>query len=181
MNILEQYIKHVINEKVQLPYGDVADKIFYWNARESTHVKMGFSVPNAKSRGHDGDERRQLVEEIFEQVRKKIAPDRPSRLSCVYVCPPDKPKCATGRNFKVKVTGTVFYTNQEYFTQAVERFDSIGNLTTSADGKTRDITIDDVRSDITYLAKTYWEGTAYAIVPEVLVDGEVIVVGSGRN
>ena len=186
MSILKKYIEHVINEGSQSPPTQVTDEIFYWNARDKGSISPGFSVPNARPRGWDGKERAQVCEEVFEEIRKKEFSDRPSRLSCKYVCPPESKNCSYGSsNHKVKVTGKVFYTNQEFWTEAMMDAGRVGSRRTQ-NGKTRTLTLDDIKKDIAYWARDYWQGIDKAHIksvpiPEVLVDGEVTVIKKSKQ
>ena len=134
---------------------------YYWRARgDASEIKPGWRVPIAKPR-------QTPVEALFESVRRKEFPQRPSRLNCVFVCPDLKGFCRLGNHdwdtgepeyiFEVKVTGKTFTANAETFTSAR----------------------DEISRDPAYterIVRSYWEGVGKPYLPEILVDGTVTVV-----
>lgn len=133
---------------------------FYWSARgDASQIKPGFKVPKTKPRVTP-------VEAIFEQVRKEHYPDRPSRLTAIYVCPELGGFCKPGSKdwdtmqptsiFEVRVQGETFLANAELFSKAREN-----------------------EHDPEYvedIAKSYWNPKGIPrFFPEVLVEGTVTV------
>jgi hypothetical protein len=146
--------------------GVTAAKRFYWSAREATPVEPGFVVPHARTADAV---RHKDVERIFEQVRKQVAPGKPSRIGAIYVCPSMKGFCrlknnwiAPGGIYEVKAQGKTFLTNASLYTEAILGWERRHD-----------------ERDVEIWAKSYWEWTGK--VPdhdfaEVIVQGNVVVV-----
>ncbi len=127
---------------------------FYWATKEP--VPIGFRVPVARPRSA-------TIEEIFEQVRRRVAPEAPSRLNCVFVCPVSKrgfcSQSSTGYGnyvYRVSVTGKVFTTDGGFWTEAVFNPKSAEQW-----------------------AEAYWNprgSITMNLAEEALVDGKVVVV-----
>lgn len=128
----------------------------YWSARENTPVPVGFVVPKAVPRDN-------RVEQIFEYVRKRDFPHRPSRLNAVYVCPSLVGFCDPKHNnvYEVDIDGKTFLTDGEYFTSAI--FDARLNHLDRLEG----------------WATSYWKGRVM-FAPEIIVHGKVTVIGKAR-
>lgn len=131
---------------------------YYWRARgDASKINPGWRVPIAKPR-------QTPAEALFESVRRKEFPQRPSRLKCVFVCPDLKWFCGLGNHdwdteepeyiFEVKVTGKTFKADAELFTSA------------------RDETPDYAES----IVRSYWKGEGNPYITEILVDGTVTIV-----
>ena len=144
---------------------------FFWSARRPELIKTGFIIPPS---GPITD--LMEIENIYEEVRKEINPTAPSRLNCIYVCATLNGFCEkqaassrTGGVFRVKVSGNVFATDAEYWTEGVLK-------------SRRYKSVDEARS----WARSYWEGITPqdAVKPsmaeysyyEILVDGTVEVL-----
>lgn len=92
----------------------VHDEVFYWRSRRLAPI--GLTIPRSTPRESP-------VEDIFEQVRRRVNPQAPSRLDCVFVCPALQGWCRPGRLdapfiYRVRVTGRVFTTDGGLFTEA---------------------------------------------------------------
>jgi hypothetical protein len=99
------------------------------------------------------------VEEIFEKVRRERFPDRPSRFGAMYVDTDPLNLGYYGIIYAVEVKGKYFATDQEIFTEACEDF-----------GR-------GYKSRVYEWAEAYWSGRQGASIPEVIVNGEVTVLG----
>tara|TARA_Y100000310_G_C20648358_1_gene797936 strand:- start:1678 stop:2112 length:435 start_codon:yes stop_codon:yes gene_type:complete len=97
-----------------------------------------------------------FVERVFEEVRQSEFPTRPSRLSSVFVL--TDPEFFGGRQYlyRIKCDGEMFETDQLLYTGAMRRPSK--------------------RLNVEELAREYWLAESVLYFPEVLVDGEVIVV-----
>ena len=157
-------LEDVIYESFQSPgIHQVSDAIMFWSSESPAEI--GFVIPKAKPRDPK-------TEAIFESVRRKLNPDAPSRLDCVFVCPIKGSGFCSGSKYssrshiyKVKVTGKVFTTDGGYWTEAMmvprnwseeDRFDRIKGW-----------------------AKEYWNPRGNITVnmaEETLVDGTVVIV-----
>ena len=129
---------------------------FYWSTDRL--VSPGFEVPQAVPRDTP-------VEDVFERVRQRAAPQAPSRLRCVYVCPKHGRGVCSGRRhehvYKVKVWGKVFTTDGGFWTEAVFR-------PSHAEG----------------FAEDYWSPRGDVMInhaEETLVEGRVVVVSKAST
>jgi hypothetical protein len=176
MKITRKQLKKLILESwgtVNTPVAVSNNTNFFWSARQPELVHPGFKVP-ISGPIQDAME----IEKIYEEVRQEINPTAPSRFNCVYVCPTLNGFCKkqasssrTGGVFRVRVSGKVFFTDAEYWTEGVIRSQRYKNM-------------DEARS----WANSYWEGMsqqdATMVDPdmamysyyEVLVDGTVEVL-----
>jgi len=98
-----------------------AQKRYYWSPSEPGFIPIGYRVPPARITLPSNPETKKL-EEIFEEVRKRNFPDRPSRIGARFVCPvlagfcnPQKPG---KRVYEVAVFGKRFETDAEFYTEA---------------------------------------------------------------
>jgi hypothetical protein len=136
----------------------VSDATFFWSTGRP--VPIGFQVPKAHPRDAE-------LEGIFEQVRQRLAPQAPSRLDCVFVCPlPERGFCSHSTSwrgdgkfvYKVSVTGNTFTTDGGYWTEAKFRPERAESW-----------------------AESYWNPRGRITdnrAEETLVEGKVIVVES---
>jgi len=103
-----------------------ANKSFFWvsnPAEGSTKFEPGMQVPT-----FNGVRGMEEQEQLFDQVRKEKWPDRPSRLGSKLVFPSIYAAISWASDiwsednfndvYQVEVTGKVFYTNMEYWTEA---------------------------------------------------------------
>lgn len=134
----------------------VSGETFYWSTDRL--VSPGFEVPQAVPRDTP-------VEDVFERVRQRAAPQAPSRLRCVYVCPKLGRGFCSGRRhehvYKVKVWGKVFTTDGGFWTEAVFR-------PSHAEG----------------FAESYWSPRGDVMInhaEETLVEGRVVVVSKAST
>lgn len=146
--------------------GVTAAKKYYWAARDAQPVEPGFVVPPARTAEMG---RHKDLEQIFERVRKQVAPGKPSRIGAIYVCPSPEGFCrlkgnwnAPGGIYEVAVQGKTFLTNASYYTEAIYKWESDRSEETAE-----------------RWAKQYWEWTGK--VPkhdfaEVIVQGKVTVL-----
>jgi len=140
-----------------------AGKTYYWKARGNRPVPIGFQVPpSIKSLSSLRDPVSRKLEALFEEIRANEFPNRPSRIGSVFVCPDDNlafgwcdPR--KGTVYEVQVTGKVFETNLELYTEASER------------ARFREWV------GVPEIIREYWGGK-YPQVPEVLVGGKVVVI-----
>ena len=100
------------------------------------------------------------IEKIFEEIRKQEFPNRPSRMSAVYVDTHPWTGEEYGLVYAVKVEGIVFRTDQGTFTEAGERWFFKKN-----------------KEEIKELARSYWENNPFAASPETIVNGTVTILG----
>ncbi len=99
------------------------------------------------------------VEKIFEEVRKREFPHRPSRINAVYCTTDPLAAASYGIVYAVKVEWIPFKTDQEILTDAREAWREHGN-----------------RQEIEVLARDYWEeGSRFSAIPETIVDAATIV------
>lgn len=153
----------------------VRSRRFVWVAGPSSpggaSVGPGFRVPPWDIASAVRSAARRRAEDVLESVRSAEFPDRPSRDGCRFVFPDifAARAWARGRSpvFQVEVTGTVFYTDLELYTELVEA--SVGLATP-----------DRARSEA--LTRDYWRGVSHeprggrGSTVECLVDGTVTVV-----
>lgn len=100
------------------------------------------------------------VEKIFEEVRKKEFPHRPSRTGAIYVDTHPWTAEDYGVVYAVKVEGISFRTNQDLFSQARSEWKRHKN-----------------KQRIEELARAYWKGSSFPYFPEVVVNGTVTILG----
>lgn len=141
----------LIDRKSRPGLRQVKGEIFYWAT--DNPVEIGFKVPKARPRRAD-------LEEVFERVRKELAPDAPSRLDCVFVCPLNRRGFCRHNDerhvYRVKVTGTIFTTDGGLWTEAMIYPESVEDW-----------------------AEQYWQPTKWLLTShaeEVLVRGTVTVI-----
>jgi len=160
--------------RIHKPTRVTNDDTFYWIARLADEVQPGFVVPASGPIEHARD-----IENLYEEVRRELNPTAPSRFNCVYVCPSLNGFCKKpsglsfghqGGVYRVRVSGNVFVTDAELWTEGITR------------GQRGDM------SSARGYAEGYWEGmslqeaknpnpdyTAYQY-HEALVDGTVTVI-----
>jgi hypothetical protein len=109
---------------------------------------IGDSVRSAGPRTHRMD-----IEKVFEEVRKKEFPDKPSRFTCIYVNDDPRSIETYGVVYAVEVHGIVHKTDQEVFTEACFH-----------------------PHDAEDWGREYWRGYD-GTSPEVLVKGKVTIIG----
>jgi len=156
-----------LNEKIENVSGD---RSFFWVAGSwGNEFEPGQEVPK-----FGGVRDFEEIEDEIEAVREEEYPDRPSRIGNVFVFPnvhsaATWAKVRTGNDvrhvYQVEVTGKVFYTNLEYFTEIAM------SVRTHPDDKKR-------RWD---WIDAYWEGTGVSkkdrhSTTEAIVDGTVKIV-----
>jgi hypothetical protein len=149
---MKSFLQYITEAKVVR----VKDLVAYWQPSGSSNVKEGAKVGVFKGRG-----RWKEVEKMFEEMKPS---GLPSRIGSVFVSPTtnntlfDKSKPI----YEVLVTGKVFYTNMELFTEAAMKWTM------------------DAKSAAKSWAEDYWRGEnpkrshEYS---EMIVDGKVIVKG----
>tara|TARA_R110001592_G_scaffold362034_1_gene674617 strand:- start:17 stop:724 length:708 start_codon:yes stop_codon:yes gene_type:complete len=139
MKITKKRLQQLIRESIDDEVGDFGfheitnspiyvskERGFYWTSlKELGDPPIGFEIPTSKM-----DESNNKVEMLFEEARKKINPDAPSRLACVFVCPDLSYVCNPhdveldhiyGPVYEVEVTGKIFATDPgQYNTVAVQ-------------------------------------------------------------
>jgi hypothetical protein len=142
------------------------NKIYYWQTngpwKSEGAIQFGTThVPKAKPR----ESANGLIEKIFEEVRKKNFPSRPSRLDCVFLCDSlggysggsycSHPPRGGGETYEIELRGdyNAFKTNTEYWTEAVIQY----QRNEDADG-------------VYGWAESYWEGGGYVTFGEILVN-----------
>lgn len=124
---------------------------YYWVAREGSDVAPGFSVPAARAAtGRYAD-----VEQIFEQIRQEKYSNRPSRMGAKFVTTdPTKWDFISKNVYEVEISGNIFNTDGEIWTEAVSHPESAESW-----------------------AEDYWNSEQrYIRLPETLVQGEVKVI-----
>jgi predicted Zn-ribbon and HTH transcriptional regulator len=99
-------------------------------------------------------ERNMKIENIFEDVRKREFPNKPSRMSAIYVDTDARGLESYGLVYAVEVRGNVHRTDQEQYTEASFH-----------------------PEDAESWARSYWEGGSWLSIPEVIVNGKVTVIG----
>ena len=179
MKLTRSQLKKIITESfwesgVNMPVQVSGSTEFYWIARRAEEVPIGFRVPISGPISGKME-----LENLYEEVRKEVNPSAPSRFNCVYVCPslngfcrePSGSRTSIGHQggvYRVRVTGKVFFTDAEMWTE--------GNFSSYRSG------VEAARG----YARSYWEGlsphdattgdmlqwTFY----EALVDGDVEIV-----
>ncbi|MGM5484000.1 MAG: DUF2441 domain-containing protein [Nanobdellota archaeon] len=93
------------------------------------------------------------IEKVFEEVRKKEFPDKPSRFDCIYTTDDPRSVETYGVVYAVEVHGILHKTDEEPFTEACIKPD-----------------------DAEDWARDYWEGNPHTS-PEILVKGKVKIIG----
>ena len=167
--LLENWRQHLKENK---------NTIYYWQPRGlwrgDKAVEFGVThVPQASQRDTP-------VEKIFEKVREESFPDRPSRLSCVYLCDnlggfsggsycSDKKEDIFGEPveiYKVELRGNyqILKTNSELFTKARELYD---------DGASEE--------RIAGVAESYWVPKGLITFGEILVSPPAAAIIVGRH
>jgi len=142
-----------------------AGKTYYWAPSSPGPVSPGFRVPPSYKSMSDPkiqqDRTLAQVERVFEEVRQRDFPGRPSRIGAVFVCPALEGFCRTGKRvYEVEVQGKTFQTDAEMFTEA-----RINAWRGDPDEYTAS------------WAKSYWEGgTSWQGFNEVLAHGTVTVL-----
>jgi len=163
-------LKEPSPSRIVSAYLKKANGKYYWSPRDQGLVKPGFRVPPARLPLHPTRPEHKRVEAIFEKVRREQFPNRPSRIGAKFVCPSLKGWCkpkvvGTGSGsgiYEVSVSGKVFETDSEYYTEAAFAAGS------RADDET-----------LSSWAESYWEGRSGApFFPEVVVQGTVTVIRS---
>lgn len=101
------------------------------------------------------------TEKIFEEVRKKDFPGRPSRMTAIYVDTDPRNIESYGIIYAVDVKGNIFETDQAIFTEAC--FEAQKNHDEKVVQRARD----------------YWKGDERRKLaePEIIVNGEVTIIG----
>ena len=153
-------------------------KVYYWQTggpwKGDAAIEFGVThVPQSRPREQAGD----LIEKVFEKIRKKSFPDRPSRFNCVFLC--ENIKGYEGRSYcnarepnetyEVELRGdyNLFKTDSGNWTEVVDRY-SRGEI--GEDGMVR-------------WAELYWKGTDNPLFGEILVSPpeSAIIVGRYAN
>ncbi len=100
------------------------------------------------------------MEIIFEEVRKREFPHRPTRLRAIYCDAHPWTAESYGIVYAVKVEGIVFKTDQDIINEAKKVWDN-----------TKD------RNEVEGWAREYWKGSHFPGIPEVIVNGKVTILG----
>lgn len=100
------------------------------------------------------------VEVIFEEVRKREFPHRPTRMRAIYCDTHPWTAEDNGTAYAVKVEGITFKTDQDILTEGTEAWND-----------TKD------RKKVEEWAREYWKGPHFPGIPEVIVNGKVIILG----
>lgn len=137
----------------------------YWAYNPNTGTPpIGFSIPKWKPSRPEFVE----LEKELENVRLKINPDAPSRLNCIFLCPDLSGWCDCGGYNKkvceVEATGKIFIADYEDYTLISDTWR----------GRRP-------REDFQRYAERYWELGGGSYYPEVLLDGNAVVVGYSCN
>ena len=163
----------------------VRDAVMYWGTRTPFSGKLVPAYQGGAGRGNKGSEMlRALVEEAFEDVRKKVQPGAPSRVGSVMVCPfGGVGFCAGGTGhshvYQVRVTGKVFVTNSEMFGEANIRASEMAALRRFEPPAAVQVELrrDEIHAEVSSWAKSYWQGgNSYPGLMEALVSGKAEVV-----
>jgi len=119
------------------------------------------------------------IEALYEEVRRELNPTAPTRFNCVYVCPSLNGFCKkptgssvghAGGVYRVRVSGKIFVTDAEYWTEGIVRGQrgDIEGARGFAEGYWEGIPLADARNlDPDYASYTYHEA---------LVDGTVTII-----
>lgn len=141
MKITKKRLQQLIRESIDNEVGDFGfheitnspiyvskEKGFYWTSlKELGDPPIGFEIPISQM-----DEVNNKVEMLFEEARKKINPDAPSRLACVFVCPDLSYVCNPydiefdhiyGPVYEVEVTGKIFATDPGQYDTVANQLD----------------------------------------------------------
>lgn len=143
---------------------EVVKAKMFWAARLEDGKNMppiGFEVPTWSLNTAP----REFIEleNRLEEIRKRVNPQAPSRLTCKFICPDLSGwcECNSRKNIcEVEVTGNIFIADYEEYSNVSDSWRGYRS-----------------RSDFSEYAERYWEPTGNAYFPEVLVDGKVVVVG----
>lgn len=141
-------------------------KTYYWRTiKNPDQIKPGWNVPPFYAKG----ETLKIVEALFEDIRKKEFPTRPSRVGAVFVCPDLRSQfCRDSKAtvFEVAVKGNTFATDSDYISSAagyaVNIRYKVGDMGENME-------------QIRDLARSYWKGSPAA--DEIIVDGTVTILG----
>lgn len=181
--------RYRVNKSEELTYGDqrkVKGMHAFWRSRvDLGDVKLGFVVPPHFSTWSELEEEKAKVttERLFERVRKEDFPERPSRKGAVFVCSDMTGFCKAEtkydrkwhRFFEVVVTGTVFYTDAVLFSFGHHAMEDCLHFRHTGDSARED----NERAE--EYAQEYWRGEPTWMeesrLPELVVQGEVVVVG----
>lgn len=140
------------------------DGMYYW--RSDKQLPIGARINRWK--GRPGNEQWQKMEAIFEEVRKEIAPDKPSRMGCSFVCNKLNSFCRRGERgehlYVVKAVGDYdeCVVNSEYITEAIFGYQRSGNP-----------------SHVEDWARAYWESADHDVddsYAETILSGDVYIV-----
>ena len=152
---------------------------YYW---QPSGLWRGEAIEFKVTHVPEATRRETPVEDVFEEVRKKSFPDRPSRLNCVFLCDnlegfsggsycSDKKEDIYGEpieTYEVELRGNykILKTNSELFTKARELYE---------DGVSEETIID--------VAESYWDPKGLITVGEILVEppAAAIIVGKYEN
>jgi hypothetical protein len=113
-------------------------------------------------------------EQLFEGVRKKIAPTAASRVTnhTHYVCDSlDHAKQWHGDIWKVNVNGKTYLADAEIWTSSIFRAQEI----MSKNKRLQPLEIQELVEEVTYLAEDYWSRGGGS-TPEVIVNGDVTLI-----
>ena len=166
--ILGNIYDNIISEQHDLKGGVkmVDDLEMYWSSRkEKGTPPIGFQVPvwNLSTNAHP---RFKLAEDTLEGTRKRVNPNAPSRLNCVYVCPGRDGWCSMSNPnselFRVSVTGKIYQTDAQIYSDITNYI--------------LDHKIQHADERLLGLCENYWKPWHYQQLPEVLVDGTVTIM-----
>jgi hypothetical protein len=174
---------------------------YYWTASNpGVAVRIGMKVPKSTATWRMGSplSGATLAEGFLEDVRKDEFPMAPSRLGGVFVCPSPEGFCGeraanwSGLGagvYAVRVTGRVLHTAADIFDEVTRAMGNVADYTRVAKSwragprpekaSEYDERVKKARERALYHAREYWRGSTWAghQQPEVIVDGEVTVLG----
>lgn len=138
-------------------------KMFWGYRKQMNKPPIGFVVPKWKPVSPDYIK----LENYMEKVREEINPDAVSRLNCRFVCPIKRGWCRCDSYHNdvaiVEVTGKIYIGDIDLYSRIADTYKGYQT------GRGREGLLEDI--------EMYWDSKRYSTNPEVLVDGEVVVVG----
>lgn len=157
----------------------VRDEVFFWRARRP--IAIGAKVPPFSGRLWQGNKHRLWLEDVFEEVRRKVNPGAPPRIGSVMVCPElGAGFCSGGFSgsdhvYAVRATGKAFTSDAEMWTEAVVQT-SHGTYAMDM-GKWKPTPFDE--REARGWAREFWKGRApsgFSNYGETLISGDVRVI-----
>lgn len=138
------------------------DRIFFYASKEP--LEVGAEIRPWDTR--DGRPAIKKAEAIFEEVRRQVAPDAPSRVGCVFVSPsPSWKSVERPYLYRVAVTGKTWTVDSAHY----------GEATYALDGYNEEEGTERAADS----AKRYWRRRPYLdrmMRPETIVQGKVVVI-----